>query len=133
MTITIKKRVLAIEEDTTLLKILQSSLLGKQVEFLLAIDPDEGISKAVEEKPDLLILDAVTREKSGPEVLRAIRSNAATKNIPVFVLATIDDVKVKEEMVKLGVADYIVKGTVPLREVVQRIIGAMERSENARL
>jgi len=123
-----KKRILAIEEDPALLKILQSSFLGEQVEFLLAIDPDEGISKAEEEKPDLIILDAVTREKSGPEMLNAIRSNPAAKDIPVLVFASTDDAKVKEEMVKLGVADYIIKGTVPLREVVQRIMDAMERS-----
>ena len=122
----IKKRILAIEEDPTLLKILQSSSLQEQAEFLLAVDPDEGISKAAEEKPDLIILDAVTREKSGPEMLQAIRSNPAAKSIPVLVFASTDDTKVKEEMTKLGVADYIVKGTVHLREVVQRIMGAME-------
>ena len=120
-----KKRVLVIEEDPTLLKILQSSFPQKQVEFLLAIDPDEGIGKAVEEKPDLVILDVVTRDRSGPEILRAIRSNPAAKDIPVLVFATTDDAKVKEEMVKLGVADYIIKGTVPLREVVRRIMDAM--------
>ena len=107
------------------MKILQSSALGEQVEFLLAIEHDEGINKAVEEKPDLIILDAVRRDKSGPELLGVIRGNPATKEIPVIVFAATDDVAIKEEMAKLGIADYIVKGTIPLREVIQRIMGAM--------
>lgn len=121
-----QKKILIIEEDTTLLKILQSSSLGEQVEFLLAIDSEEGINKAVEEKPDLIIIDSVTREKSGPEVLGAIRGNPAIKDTPVIVFATTDNAKIKEEMVKLGVADYIVKGTIHLREVIQRILSVVE-------
>jgi len=46
---------------------------------------------------------------------------------PVVVFTMTDDAKVREEMVKLGVADYIIKGTVPLQEVVERIMGAIER------
>ncbi len=116
-----KKRVLIIEENPTLLKILQSSSLKERVEFLMAVDPDEGVSKATEEKPDLIILDVMTREKSGPEMLRAIRSNEAAKNIPVIVFASTDDEKIKSEMTKLGVADYIIRGTISLQEIIKRI------------
>ena len=51
------KKVLLIEDDPAMLKILQSHFPGENTEFSIAILPDEGIRKVGESLPDLVILD----------------------------------------------------------------------------
>ena len=104
------KKILIIEDDPTMLKILQSRLLEENVEVLIAVDPDEGIRKAEEEGPDLTVLDVIMQGKSGMEVLEELRSKNKTKNIPVVVFTIIDQEEVRKKMLELGATDFIIKG-----------------------
>ena len=64
-------------------KILTSS--GYKVE--LASDGEEGLSLALEKRPDVIVLDMMLPKLSGLEVLRALKHNHATKEIPVIALS----------------------------------------------
>ena len=116
------RKILIIEDDPTMLKILQSRLLEEGVEVLIAVDPDEGIRKAKEEAPDLVVLDVITQGKSGVEVLEELKSKDKTKNIPVIVFTITEEEKIRKKMFELGATDFIIKGVVPLEEVVKRLM-----------
>lgn len=115
------KKILIIEDDPTTLKILQSRLLDG-AEVSISVDPEEGVRRAEEEQPDLLVLDVIMQGKSGEEVLEELKKNEKTKDIPVIVFTNFDDEEMEQKMRKLGVVDYIVKGMIPLDEVVERIL-----------
>jgi len=61
--------------------------VGHQV--ITASDGEEGLRLAIEHKPDLVVLDMLLPRLSGPEVLRAMRKDAATSSIPVMVLTSL--------------------------------------------
>jgi CheY-like chemotaxis protein len=56
---------------------------------ITASDGEEGLRLAIEHKPDLVVLDMLLPRLSGPEVLRAMRKDAATSSIPVMVLTSL--------------------------------------------
>ncbi len=115
------KKILIIEDDPIAIRILQQHFVADEVEFLLAADAAEGIQKAHENKPDLVILDVTVGGQSGLDVLEKIRHAPATASIPVIVFSAVDREDIVAEAKELGAADYIVKGSVSLEETLKRI------------
>lgn len=72
-------------------------------------DPDEGIKLAVKNQPDLILLDAIMPKKDGFEVCAEIKKNPKTKNIPVIMLTSADDMKSVEKAFRMGAQGYIIK------------------------
>jgi CheY-like chemotaxis protein len=84
--------------------------------------------------PDLIILDLVLPKTSGLEVLRALKQNAITKNIPVVVLAALSELN-REELFKEGVAacleklDKLFEGdSAALIHTVAQVVGKAKAS-----
>jgi len=73
-----------------------------------ASDGETGVLAARETLPDLVILDLVLPDTSGLEVLRALKQDALTKNVPVVVLAALSAPN-KEELLKEGIAACVEK------------------------
>lgn len=115
------KKVLLIENDPALLKLLQSRFEDEKIEFSTAILPDEGLRKIEETLPDLVILDMALPRKSGIEVLEQIRENPKTKDIAVLALTIVSEEGVIQEARRLGVVDYIIKGTISLEELENKV------------
>ncbi len=116
------KKILIIGDDRIIIRILQNHLAGRDVEFLLAPEAAEGVQKAHDNVPDLIILDVgASGPVSGLEVLKKIKHAPATAFIPVVMFSAVDQEDVIAEAQALGAADYIVKGSVSLRETLERI------------
>lgn len=116
------KKILIIEDDMVLIKILQARLSKEYgVDFLLATQADEGLRKVQEELPDLVLLDLLFPADSGERILKEIKGNANTKDIPVIVMSVAGGEDRIERIKKLGAADYIVKGHTSLNESIERI------------
>ena len=116
-----KRTILIIDDDQVIIRILQHNLMGSNVEFLLAPNVAEGIQKAHENMPDLIILDIMVGGQSGLEVLEKIKHAPATASIPVIILSAVDQEDVIAKTKALGAADYILKGSVSLNETLTRI------------
>ena len=117
------KKILAIEDQPLFLEILQSRFLDEEeVEFSIALDAKEGLRKVKEKNPDLILLDIMLPQGiSGVDILRKLKEDPKTENIPVIMLSGIDREEVIKETKKLGAADYIVKGSIPLKDLTRRI------------
>ncbi len=74
-----------------------------------ADDGETGIAAARDSLPDLVILDLVLPRTSGLDVLRELKQDAITKNIPVIVLAALSEINNKEELLREGVAACVEK------------------------
>ncbi|MDR1148644.1 MAG: response regulator [Spirochaetaceae bacterium] len=105
-----RKKILISDHDALNLDFfdLMLSKLGFAVEK--AADGQLVLEKiSGDEPPDMLIIDVVLPKVSGWEILRAVKTDPKTMNIPVLLLSEIDDVKEIVEAFELGAYDYIVK------------------------
>lgn len=79
-------RVLAVDDDDSVLKALSTILTNHGFEVEIARNGKEGLEKAQQSKPDLVILDLMMPIMSGHEVLLALKQNSTTAEIPVMIL-----------------------------------------------
>lgn len=102
-------KILVIEDDKFLNKLYSDQLRREGFEVSMAISGDEGMSKILSEKPDLIILDIVLPHKNGFDILSETKLHASTKNIPVLILTNLgQDADIKTGM-DLGAVGYLVK------------------------
>ncbi len=81
-----KARILVIDDRERMVKIVQRILEKEGYEVLTAFDGLEGLRKAQEKKPNLIILDIIMPRMDGYEVCRRLRSDPDTAGIPILLL-----------------------------------------------
>ena len=118
------KKALIIEDHPDMLDVL-----ARQLEMLgfTAIQVNsgmEGVEKAVTEKPNLILLDIMMPGMDGREAARRIRSNPATKGIPILATTVLFRESELRECLEAGCSDYIVKPFTfeELREKLEEIL-----------
>jgi DNA-binding response OmpR family regulator len=116
-----KKRILIIEDDSSLQKILQEFLIAENFDVIEAMDGEKGAELTKSEKPDLVLLDIILPKKDGYEVLKELKENQETKNIPIILLTNLESPADVEKAVKLGATTYLTKADYKLEEVVEKI------------
>jgi len=102
-------RILVADDDPLSIKLLNFRLRSVGHEVIFAVDGGEALEIATREKPDLVLLDIMMPVMNGFQVLRKLKSQEETKNIPVIMLTS----KVQEKDVvfglEAGAEDYITK------------------------
>ncbi len=101
------KKILVVDDEADVAKLLKIRLEGHQFEVVLASDGNEGLDKAEAEKPDLILLDVMMPTMDGYTFVREMKSNPNTKDIPIIVLTAKPGMKDLFEME--GARDYITK------------------------
>lgn len=114
-------KILIIEDDAVLQKSLSEYLKSEGFETEVAADGDAGIETALKTKPDLILLDIVLPKKDGYEVLKAVKNDEQTKDVPVVLLTNLDSIADVEKALELGATTYLVKADYKLEEVVTKI------------
>ena len=102
-----KQKILIIEDEPQLARLLQLELQFEQFESDIAHNGRDGLEKFKQGSYDLILLDIMLPEINGLEVLQQIRSGAS--NVPVILLTAKSDVKDKVEGLNLGANDYVTK------------------------
>ena len=98
-----------IVDDSRFLRIAnEHALIKAGYEVIAAGDGEEGLRLAIEQKPDLVVLDMMLPKLSGPEVLRALRKNPKTRSIPVMVLTSLPQTN-EQKLIKEGATSYFAK------------------------
>jgi len=80
------RRVLVVEDSAVIRRLIEVCLRPASLEVVMREDGPTGLSAAITEKPDLLVLDIGLPEMDGWEVLDRLRSDPRTKELPVLVL-----------------------------------------------
>ncbi len=114
-----KKKILIVEDDLDI-RIMMEYILREDYDLVLCGDGRSGIDKAVEERPDLILLDIYMPGISGLEVCKAVRDNSEISSTPVILLTA---GALKEEVSEgyaIGADDYIFKPFEP-EELIERI------------
>jgi len=121
-------KVLIIEDDQRINKVYNLKLAMDGIETATAIDGEEGLRKVYSESPDLILLDLMLPKKSGFEILKEIKSNPKTKDIPVIILSNLAQEKEKEEGMALGAIDYIVKSNVSIQQIMEKVKVVLQKN-----
>ncbi|MEO8065932.1 MAG: response regulator [Candidatus Doudnabacteria bacterium] len=121
---TAKTKILIIEDDASLLKVLTDMLQLEGFEPLTAINGEEGLKKALSENPDLILLDILMPVMDGLTMLEKLRrANDFGKTVPVIILTNLsaDSADVIKKVAKNNPSYYIVKSSLTIQEVVEKI------------
>lgn len=109
-------KILIVEDEATLIKNLR--LAFDQHEVIDAQTGEQGIAMAEEHQPDIILLDLILPKMNGIDVLKILKKNDATADIPVIVLTNVNDSKMISEIVAAGGKDYFVKTDWSLDDLV---------------
>ncbi len=118
-----KCRILIVEDEPIMQILLKKALTGSG-EIFLAIDGEEGLQKAKELIPDLIVTDVMMPRKDGIEMLRDIRDIESLQNTPVVVLSGNSEIENRITGLESGADDYISKpfNAMELRLKVKSIL-----------
>ncbi len=103
------KKALIVEDHPDLLEVLTWELEEMGFAVVSANTGMEGVTKAVEEKPQLILMDIMMPGMDGREATRRIRSNPETKDIPILAVTALTKESELRECIKAGCNDYLVK------------------------
>jgi len=108
-------RILLVEDSRPLRRENEGALQRAGYEVICAEDGEAALEMAQEGHPDLILLDMILPKMTGPEVLRHLKSEAKTKDIPVVVLSSLSE-KNRQKLLEEGAEDYLEKGALmPMR------------------
>lgn len=101
--------VLVIDDSPMMHRLLAAHLAEEGCQVRGALAPEDGLARAIAEPPDLILLDLVMAGGDGFEVLRRLKNDPATTDVPVIVVSGTNDVRGKVRALDLGAVDYVVK------------------------
>ena len=123
-----RKVILNVEDNEANRKIVRYLFISKGYEVIEAMDGEEGVRMAEQERPDIILMDAQLPKMDGYEATRRIKENPALRDIPIVAVTSFalsgDNVKATEA----GCDDYIAKPFKPrnLLEKVEKLLAAKE-------
>ena len=120
-----KKRILIIEDEEDLIKGLKLNLADEGYEVDWATDGRQGLRKALDTNPDLILLDIMLPEMDGLEVCRELRRNNTA--VPILMLTAKGGEVDKVVGLEMGADDYITK-PFSIRELLARIKANIRRT-----
>ena len=121
-------RILIVEDDKFLRKACEVGLKKQGFVVLTAADGEEGLRKAVEGFPDLILLDLLMPKLSGMETLKALKSDEKTRPIPVVILSNSSIELDKQKARDLGALDYLVKASLSLQELGNKVAEYLDKN-----
>jgi diguanylate cyclase (GGDEF)-like protein len=104
-----QRKVLVIDDSQANLILLKAHLGSMGLDALLAESAADGIRTAVEQKPDIILLDVMMPEIDGFEICRQLKADVRTSSIPVIFVSARDQSEDKVSGLKLGAIDYVTK------------------------
>jgi DNA-binding response OmpR family regulator len=119
------KKILFIEDEPTLQKTFGEILKQEGYEMISALDGEIGLRLAKTKNPDLILLDLILPRVNGFEVLKKLKEDEATKDIPVIVLTNLEGIGDVDKAIEIGATTYLVKADYSLEEVVEKIKKAL--------
>ena len=129
-----KAKVLIADDSPLVLRMIEKMLTGAGYDVITARDGLEAIEKAVLEDVRLIILDVMMPRMNGYQACRLLKTDSATRDLPVVILTSRDQAGDRFWGLETGADYYITKDSEPHRilDLVQNILGADTPSARAR-
>lgn len=125
------ERILVVDNEADIRRFVEVNLRLEGFEVVSAADGEEGLAKAFEEDPNLVLLDVMMPGIDGIEVCRRLRADPRTSHIPVILLTAKSMTVDKVVGLAAGADDYVLKPFDPM-ELVARVRTTMRRAADLR-
>src|SRR5438270_4102267 len=120
-------RMLVVDDDPVILKLLRISFEMEGFEVLSAADGQEGLQRARSEHPDVVLSDVMMPRVDGLQLLAELKADPATARLPVVLLsAKAQNAEVRQGLA-MGADDYVTKPFDPL-ELLDRVNAVLAKS-----
>ena len=121
-----RPRILVVDDDLTLIKIVERRLESCGWDVIGAANGQEGLEQAENQNPDLILLDTLMPVMTGHEMLERLRRNPQTKDIPVIMCTARTDIQDIATASSYDISDYVTK-PFDCTELIERIESALAR------
>jgi len=118
-------KVLLVDDTRTLLSLIQVYLMGWQMEFVEAKDGTEGLARAREHRPDLVITDVRMPGMDGFELCAAIRADPVLHKTPIVLLTSLADDASRKKGKLVGATAFLTK-PVSVEELRNTVGGILQ-------
>jgi DNA-binding response OmpR family regulator len=115
------KKILIVEDEPGLLKVLVDKFAKEGYEVVFAKDGQEGLDSAINNHPDLILLDIVMPVMDGMTMLNKLREDQWGKDANVILLTNLTEASKVNESYTQGVNDYLIKCDWTLEQLVEKI------------
>jgi DNA-binding response OmpR family regulator len=104
-----RKRILIVDDSRTALMMTSVIVSKGPYDVLTAMDGMDGVSKALHEKPDLILMDVMMPKMDGFEAVRRLRDEEPTRNTPIIMVTTRGENENFQLGYESGCSDYVTK------------------------
>jgi DNA-binding response OmpR family regulator len=128
-------RVLVIDDEAPIRLLCRVNLEAEGMQVLEAPDGESGLSTALEERPDVILLDVMMPGRNGWEVAEELLADDRTNAIPIVFLTARAEVKDRARGIDLGGVDYVTKpfNPVELAPLVRDLLHRVESGQRDEL
>jgi two-component system, OmpR family, alkaline phosphatase synthesis response regulator PhoP len=123
----LKPTIMAIDDNENVLELIKETLGGDEFTVITTTKGSEAVDRALECKPDLILLDLVMPDTDGMKVLKALRKRQEFSTTPIVFLTATKDEKTVKQGEKLGVTVYLTKPFSPLL-LLKRVKGILQQA-----
>ena len=120
-------KILIIEDDKFLRDLISQKLRKENFNTLEAVDGEEGLKTAREKSPDIILLDLILPGLDGFEILRVLKGDKNTSQIPVIVLSNLGQKEDMDRALSGGAEDFMVKAHFTPGEIVTKIKSVLKK------
>lgn len=114
------KKILLVDDDADQTIMYKHPFEKNGFDVSVENKANNAVASTVGWKPDLILLDIVMEDVDGVEVLRRLKANEQTKNIPVVMLTNTYDKKIVDEVKAIGAIDYWEKTKMLPNDIVRK-------------
>lgn len=115
------KKILIIDDDPIFQKAMSVKLELLTYQVITASDGEEGLSKTISEKPDLILLDIKMPKLDGIGFLKKLRVSKDVPSIPILITSNLSTIDKISEGVSLGIKGYIIKSNETLDTITKEV------------
>jgi DNA-binding response OmpR family regulator len=116
-----QKKIVMVEDDKFLGGLVAKKLVAAHYDVTLLDKGEKAAETVAEIMPDAIILDLLLPDMSGFDILRQIKKNDKTKNIPVMVLSNLGEQTDIQQAQDLGANSFLIKASVNVDEIAYKI------------
>jgi CheY-like chemotaxis protein len=121
-------KILVVDDEADLVSTVQYRLRWYHYEVITAANGKEGLEKATNEKPDLILLDIRMPVMDGYEMLERLKNRPDLKDIPVIMFTAYSDARDIAKAIDFGIVDYVTK-PFDFIELMEKITNALENKK----
>lgn len=118
-------KVLIIENDAFVSAVYESELRQENLEVISTRNGRDGLDKAREHKPDLIIMELILTKINGFELIKEIRQDAQLSKTPIVVVSALGQKQDIDEVMAMGVNKYLHKDLYSSKQVVKEVVNLM--------